>query len=65
MNNEAINFKGGEMCDLKIVYKTENEVNMDFDKALEKVAKEFGYIFYASGYETLTGDRDLCFDKVS
>lgn len=53
------------MKDLKIYYQnsspgsTTPTINSDFDKEIEKLAKEHGLYFMGSGVEIGTGVRDL------
>ena len=52
------------MKDLKIYYESdEGTINSEFDKKIEKLAKEFGLSFQGSGVEIGKGIRDLHYKK--
>ncbi len=46
---------------LKVKYDSIN-VSPDMDKAIEKALLPFGLEMYGSGYNLITGVRDLAFD---
>lgn len=53
-----MDLKKGE---LRVHYQCGYEVNIDLDKALEKVLREQGYERWASGCDLTNGVRDLAF----
>ena len=51
------------MEDLKVYYKDEQQINEEFDKAIENLAHKFGLYFTGSGVEIKTHIRDIHFEK--
>lgn len=48
---------------LKIKYRSElGGINSKLDKALEKCLTQFGYHYWASGFNLITRERDLAFE---
>ena len=47
---------------VKVVYRTE-EINTNFDKAIEDMFRKLDLIFTGSGYNFETKERDLGFAK--
>ena len=52
--------KGNE---IRVKYRVAKGIDKKLDKAIEKVAEEFGFSFWASGFDTKNLVRDLCFEK--
>lgn len=48
--------------DLKVYYKSEEGIDVEFDKKIEEFFKSLGYSRWASGCNIKTGVRDLAFD---
>lgn len=51
------------MEDLKIIYKSKDRIDEDFDKKIMKIAEEKGLEFVGSGFSYEDKTRDLHFEK--
>lgn len=48
---------------LAIIYNKKNKIDAKLDKKIIKAMKRINFLWYASGCNHITGDRDLAFEK--
>ena len=51
--------------DIKVYYKTEDQINDKFEKALDRLMHTFGLERWASGFDLCEQVRDIAYDKPS